>query len=78
MLSPSMINDPDNLLDGLTDPQRDAAAHVDGPALVLARPLPGPGGRVGGEFSDFPDSPQMENRGLRWIALGLGMRKTIF
>ncbi|MAB28130.1 MAG: hypothetical protein CMJ53_02435 [Planctomycetaceae bacterium] len=38
MLSPSMINDPENLLDGLTDPQLEAAAHVDGPALVLAGP----------------------------------------
>ena len=33
-----MINDPENLLDGLTDPQLEAAAHVDGPALVLAGP----------------------------------------
>ena len=33
-----MINDPENLLDGLTEPQLEAAAHVDGPALVLAGP----------------------------------------
>ena len=38
MLSPSMINDPEHLLDGLTEPQLEAAAHVDGPALVLAGP----------------------------------------
>ena len=29
-------------------------------------------------FSDFSDFPQMENRGLRWIALGLGSPKTLF
>ena len=33
-----MINDPEHLLDGLTEPQLEAAAHVDGPALVLAGP----------------------------------------
>ncbi|MEM0915258.1 MAG: UvrD-helicase domain-containing protein, partial [Planctomycetota bacterium] len=30
--------DPSPLLDGLTDPQRDAVTHVDGPLLVLAGP----------------------------------------
>ena len=32
----------------------------------------------GSGFSDFSDFPQMENRGLRWIGLGLGSPKTIF
>ena len=32
----------------------------------------------GSGFSDFSDFPQMENRGLRWIALGLGSPKTLF
>ena len=33
-----MIPDPDHLLSDLTDPQRQAASHVDGPALILAGP----------------------------------------
>ena len=33
-----MIPDPAHLLSDLTDPQRQAASHVDGPALILAGP----------------------------------------
>jgi DNA helicase-2/ATP-dependent DNA helicase PcrA len=33
-----MLDDPDNLLDGLTPEQVAAASHLDGPALVLAGP----------------------------------------
>jgi DNA helicase-2/ATP-dependent DNA helicase PcrA len=33
-----MIPEPDHLLSDLTDPQRQAASHVDGPALILAGP----------------------------------------
>ena len=32
----------------------------------------------GSGFSDFSDFPQMENRGLGWINLGLGSPKTVF
>ena len=32
----------------------------------------------GSGFSDFSDFPQMENRDLGWIGLGLGSPKTLF
>ena len=32
----------------------------------------------GGEFSDFSDFPQMENRDLGWTGIGLGSPKTLF
>lgn len=35
---PDDATPPTNLLEGLTDPQREAASHVDGPLLVLAGP----------------------------------------
>ena len=35
-------------------------------------------GLGGGEFSDFSDFPQMENRDLGWTGIGLGSPKTLF
>merc|ERR1712147_53879 len=53
-----------------------------GPCPVLARPWswPGPGGWEDGggrDFSDLSDFPQMENRDLGWIDLGLESPKTL-
>ena len=46
------------------------------PAMVskMGRNIKG----FGSGFSDFSDFPQMENRGLGWIGLGLGSPKTLF